>query len=182
MTVVASLAVPVAAFQAPPDDPDSVVAGSVWRYLADGSNQGSAWRNVGFNDASWSTGAAQLGYGDGDEATVVPRNGLVSYYHREFTVNNPAAFTSPTLELIRDDGGGGVSQWCRDRSTKHAWRDDHVHDATFDHCLWGDKSDFHTHVIDPGLLQTGTNVIAIQIFNHSPGSSDISLDLALTAG
>ena len=46
-------------------------AGSSWKYLDNGSNQGTAWRASSFNDASWAAGNAQLGYGDGDEATVV---------------------------------------------------------------------------------------------------------------
>ena len=45
--------------------------GSSWKYLDNGSNQGTAWRGVSFNDASWASGNAQLGYGDGDETTVV---------------------------------------------------------------------------------------------------------------
>ena len=44
---------------------------STWKYLDNGSNQGTAWRATVFNDASWSQGTAQFGYGDGDEATVV---------------------------------------------------------------------------------------------------------------
>ena len=44
---------------------------SSWKYLANGSNQGTAWRASAFNDATWLAGNAQLGYGDGDEATVV---------------------------------------------------------------------------------------------------------------
>ena len=48
-----------------------VPTGAAWRYLDNGSDQGTAWREPGFNDASWESGNAQLGYGDGDEQTVV---------------------------------------------------------------------------------------------------------------
>src|SRR3954463_1191510 len=48
-----------------------VQTGSVWKYLDDGSDQGTAWRASGFNDSAWASGPAQLGYGDGDERTVV---------------------------------------------------------------------------------------------------------------
>ena len=40
--------------------------GSSWKYLDDGSNQGTAWYGTGFNDASWASGNAELGYGDGE--------------------------------------------------------------------------------------------------------------------
>jgi len=44
---------------------------STWKYLDNGTNQGTAWRALTFNDAAWKSGPGQLGYGDGDEATVV---------------------------------------------------------------------------------------------------------------
>jgi len=33
-----------------------VPAGSVWRYLDNGSDQGTAWREPGFADAAWKSG------------------------------------------------------------------------------------------------------------------------------
>lgn len=65
-----------------------------WKYLDNGTDQGTAWRAVGFNDASWATGAAELGYGDGDEATVVsfgPNAAIkyiTTYFRRTFTVTD----------------------------------------------------------------------------------------------
>ena len=48
-----------------------VPMGATWKYLDNGSNQGTAWRAPAFGDAAWASGPAQLGYGDGDEATVI---------------------------------------------------------------------------------------------------------------
>src|SRR5207247_9986717 len=87
-----------------------VPAGSTWRYLDDGSDQGTAWRVPAFNDAGWATGLAQLGYGDGDEATVVSYGGnasakyITTYFRRTFSVTNPLEFGSLTLRVLRDDG------------------------------------------------------------------------------
>jgi hypothetical protein len=44
-----------------------IPAGSTWKYLANGSNQGTGWRSATFYDGGWPGGRAQLGYGDGDE-------------------------------------------------------------------------------------------------------------------
>ena len=41
-----------------------VPRGSAWRYLDDGSDQGTAWRATTFVDTAWKMGAAQLGYFD----------------------------------------------------------------------------------------------------------------------
>lgn len=40
-----------------------IEASSSWKYLDDGSDQGTAWRATNFNDAGWNSGAATLGYG-----------------------------------------------------------------------------------------------------------------------
>src|SRR2546430_11514971 len=45
--------------------------GGVWKYLDNGSNQGTTWKNAGFDDSSWPSGTAQFGYGDGDEQTMI---------------------------------------------------------------------------------------------------------------
>jgi len=68
---------------------DSWKSGDSWKYLDDGSNQGTAWRTPGFNDSSWAEGNAELGYGDGDEATVVSygpssNNKYITTYFRSF--------------------------------------------------------------------------------------------------
>ncbi len=41
----------------------------VWKYIVPVSNQGDAWKNTGFNDSGWDTGASGFGYGDNDDAT-----------------------------------------------------------------------------------------------------------------
>ncbi|MFT5152217.1 MAG: hypothetical protein ACI841_002208, partial [Planctomycetota bacterium] len=38
-----------------------IQTGAVWKYLDDGSDQGTAWQAPAFNDNAWSSGAAQLG-------------------------------------------------------------------------------------------------------------------------
>src|SRR5439155_174271 len=51
--------------------PALVASGADWKYLDDGSDQGVAWREPAFDDSGWTNGPAQLGYGDGDETTVI---------------------------------------------------------------------------------------------------------------
>ena len=83
---------------------------SVWKYLDNGSNQGTAWRAAAFADGAWAEGAGQLGYGDGDEATVLSYGAnssakyITTYFRKHFTVDSAAAVTAATLRLRRDDG------------------------------------------------------------------------------
>src|SRR5262249_52525677 len=48
-----------------------VATGAVWHYHDKGQNLGTNWIASTYSDSGWSNGPAQLGYGDGDEATVV---------------------------------------------------------------------------------------------------------------
>jgi len=72
--------------------------GSTWKYVDNGTNQGTAWRASAFSDSTWASGAAQLGYGDGDEATIVnygpdPNNKYVTtYFRRSINVPNPSLY------------------------------------------------------------------------------------------
>jgi hypothetical protein len=87
-----------------------VPIGSTWKYLDNGSNQGTAWRATSFNDGSWASGPAQLGYGDGDEATVVSYGSqssnkyITTYFRKTISVSDASLFSGFTLKVRRDDG------------------------------------------------------------------------------
>ena len=82
-----------------------VPAGSVWSYLDDGSDQGSAWREPGFVE-TWATGPAELGFGDGGEATVISNNGISFYFRHEFVLAaaDLAQIEALRMGIRRDDG------------------------------------------------------------------------------
>ena len=163
--------------------------GSVWRYQDDGSDQGTAWRNLNFNDSSWAAGPAQLGYGDGDEATVVgygPNSSskyVTTYFRHVFNVENAAELTKLSLSIVRDDGAvvyiNGVEATPRINMPS----------GQINYLTWAegagvpvggaDESTFYTYDIDPGLLHNGDNVIAVEIHQANASSSDISFDLEL---
>lgn len=163
-----------------------VAAGSVWKYRDDGSDQGTAWRAATFDDAAWASGPAQLGYGDGDEATLVGFGGnpnakyVTTYFRRTFTVSNPASFASLHLRLLRDDGAvvyvNGAEVF---RSNLPVGA---IGYATFASTAIGgaDESTFVTADISPSVLVAGANVIAVEVHQSDPASSDVSFDLELT--
>ena len=47
-----------------------IARGAEWRYLDDGSDQGTAWRGKDFDDSGWESGPAQLGFGEGRRGEV----------------------------------------------------------------------------------------------------------------
>ena len=91
-------------------DTTLVPKNKAWKYLDDGSNQAAAWSAPSFDDSSWVSGPAQLGYGDGDEATVVSfgpdsnNKFITTYFRHTFNVADISSFVTLTLQLLRDDG------------------------------------------------------------------------------
>jgi tartrate-resistant acid phosphatase type 5 len=170
----------------PPLETTLVPKGAVWKYLDDGSNRGTAWREIPFDDGSWQAGAAQLGYGDGDERTVVGYGPdandkyTTTYFRHAFRVNNPVAYKMLDLKLLRDDGAV-VYLNNREvlRSNMPAGDVTYTTPASASVGGGGEKT-WHHVSISPALLASGTNVLAVEIHQRSPTSSDISLDLELT--
>ena len=162
-----------------------VPTAATWKFLDNGSDQGSAWRAASFNDSTWSSGPAQLGYGDGDEATTLSfgpdtnNKFITTYFRRAFSVNNPSQFTGLTLRLMRDDGAvvylNGVEVWRTNMPTGSVG---FLTPASV--AIGGaDESTFVQTTISPSLLVTGTNVLAIELHQSGGTSSDISFDLQL---
>src|SRR5690606_25651214 len=85
-----------------------------WRYHANGTDPGGDWKEPGFDDGSWPVGTAELGYGDGDEATVIPmvdinpsqqgvQRAAAYYFRRGFNVAEPSKITALTVRVKYDD-------------------------------------------------------------------------------
>ena len=81
-----------------------------WRYIDDGSDQGSAWKSPAFDDSQWSAGVAPLGYGDSIIATQINSDvdggatPITSYYRYTFQVIDPALYVDVAMNILFDDG------------------------------------------------------------------------------
>ncbi|MFT5857404.1 MAG: hypothetical protein ACI8XO_004665, partial [Verrucomicrobiales bacterium] len=164
--------------------PAFIDRGATWKYLDDGSNQGTAWRDPAFDDSSWSQASAQLGYGDGDEATVVSSGPstnkfTTTYFRHSFTVSDAASVTDLEIGLLRDDGAViylNGTELRRDNMPGGT-----ISSTTFASGAIGGTNEaiFFVSAVDPALLLEGTNVIAVEIHQANLTSSDISFDLEL---
>lgn len=158
--------------------------GSDWRYLDNGTDQGTSWRETGFNDSGWALGAAELGYGDGTEATLLTygsqaTNKYITYYFRRaFPVSDPATYRFLSMRLVRDDGAvvylNGNEVW---RENMPAGVLNHLTPAS--NTVGGDDEGraFERTVDAAGLWLTGTNVLAVEVHQATPGSSDLRFNL-----
>lgn len=161
--------------------PAMIRQGSTWKYLADGSNQGKAWREPDFDDASWSEGQAELGYGDGDEQTVVPsgansgNNYITTYFRKSFTVEDLTDIKAIMGVLTYDDGAvvylNGTEIFRVNMPTG---------DPAFNApATSGTDYEPAPFTVDAKLLRKGRNVIAVEVHQSSATSSDVSFDLML---
>lgn len=179
-----------------------ITPGSIWSYLDNGSNQGTAWRTLNFDDSGWRAGPAQLGYGDGDEQTIVdcgpgppgncsPTNGLsnnfATTYFRitgELEGEFVAAFQGVTAGIVRDDGAAvyvnGVEVY-RDASLRPGAEFNDLANYNAAGAVGGDDENaWHSFSIDPALFRAGPNVIAVEVHQQILNSSDVSFDFQMS--
>lgn len=153
--------------------------GSTWKYL-DNNTRPANWQTSGYNDASWASGAGQLGYGDGDESTVISYGSnasnkyITSYFRKTINIPNPGLYTSFTMNVNYDDGFvvyvNGVEV---NRTNMPAGAIAHGTLAS---------SAVETTVsftVPTSSFLNGNNVIAVEMHQNSASSSDLSFDMSL---
>ncbi len=161
--------------------------GSTWNYLDDGSDQGTAWTGLQSNDNSWESGPAQLGYGDGDENTVLSfgpdanNKYPTTYFRHVFNLTEPSQFTALSASLMRDDGAivylNGTEII---RSNMSIGTVTYLTPASGRVSGGGESTYYLTTDIDTSILVTGDNIVAVEIHQVDAASSDISFDFELT--
>lgn len=164
-----------------------VGAGAIWKYLDTGVNLSNAWHSPLFDDSTWSSGPAELGYGDDDEATVIgfgpePTNRFITtYFRRAFVLTDPASFTNLFLRLLRDDGAvvylNGAEVFRSNMPTGAITFSTRALVAVANNA----ETQFVSQALSPALLQSGTNLLAVEVHQVNPTSTDVSFDLELTA-
>lgn len=160
--------------------------GAVWKYIDDGSDQGDVWRGFAFNDSGWKSGPAELGFGDGEETTVISRYNASSqqiityYFRRNFIVDDPSKYSSVKVNLLRDDGGivyiNGIEVF---RSNMPAGTNINYLTNASSSIPNSDETVFFSTNFSPDILVRGTNICAVEIHQANSTSSDVSFNLEL---
>ncbi len=175
------------AFSAPSATMTLVSSNAVWRYLVTPTDPGTAWRAREFNDLGWPSGPAQLGFGEGDEATILTgmsgmTNGIVTaYFRKSFVVANANAVTNLDLRLLRDDGAVVYLNGAEVRRDNLPAGDINHFTLAISSVGGADESTFFSTTIPPSSLVSGTNVVAVAVHQNSVMSSDLSFALELVA-
>ncbi len=157
-----------------------VNAGAAWRYLDDvGGAPPGGWDDVAFDDRGWKQGPAELGYGDGDESTVIGSGTLTTYFRHTFMVDPGLQVEAAKLQIRRDDGAvvyvNGTEVFRTNMPTGPVVGDTRALDA-----VSGDEERrWFSSDVPPGAFVSGKNVVAVEVHQAAPGSSDMSFALQL---
>jgi hypothetical protein len=156
--------------------PDS----SLWKYHDVGTNPPSGWRALNFNDSEWPVGAAELGYGDLDEISVIGSMRPITIYFRHvFFVTNRTSLADLTVSLLRDDG---AVVYLNEREVFRSNMPTGLitYSTLASAVVQGnEESTFYATNLDLSLLTNGWNVVAVEV--HQANASDMSFDLRLFA-
>jgi galactose oxidase len=152
---------------------------STWKFRDNGQDPGATWTSAGYNDSAWLSGAGQLGYGDGDEVTVLTRTSPSQtsvYFRKKVTVSGTV--TSATLSVLYDDGlvvyvnGAPVLYRNVDaNATAHA-----------KYANAGTENASATMALAPGVFVQGENTVAVMVKQVGATSPDLTFDLSLELG
>ncbi|NND03259.1 MAG: fibronectin type III domain-containing protein, partial [Acidimicrobiia bacterium] len=162
----------------------AVAAGSHWRFLDDGSDQAGAWRERTFDARQWPRGEAELGYGDGDEVTIIdggPGNDrhIATYFRRKFRIADVGAVQQVRMSIVRDDGVvvylNGIEIFRDNMPSGEIGYDTKALES-----VAGDaESEWVTVEVPANALRNGFNALAVEIHQSGQRSSDTSFDLEL---
>ena len=158
--------------------------GSEWIYYDEQNGPAADWKEMSFDDSSWLRGDAELGFGDGDESTVLDFGGDSSnktatyYFRKNFSLKSVDASTTLTMNLTYDDG---CVIYVNGQEVKRVnMPSGAISHSTFAASTVGNNAETSL-AIDSDFLNPGTNTIAVEVHNRSLTSSDISFDAKLSS-
>lgn len=162
--------------------------GSEWKYLDDGSDQGSQWRELNFDDSSWKSGNAKFGYGDENENTTISYGGspsnkhITTYFRKDIIIEDVNAYSGAlSIELLRDDGA--IIYLNGKEVVRSNLPEGEINSETLasSYAAGQEESTYYSFLINQSNLVEGKNVIAAEIHQSEPNSSDLGFDLTLKA-
>lgn len=155
-------------------------AGSSWKYFDQGASPGPTWITPGFNDTGWAQGNAKLGYGVGDETTLVSygpdanNKYITTYFRTSFTISDLTNLTDINASVLFDDGV--VVYLNGNEIYRNNLPTGTISNNTLAVLAIPQKtpSEF---TISKSLLNVGSNTFAVEVHQSSATTSDMSFDL-----
>jgi hypothetical protein len=153
-----------------------VLAEEQWRYFPANAEPPATWNQIAFDDSSWSLGNGGIGYGDGDDVTIIDTVSSL-YLRKDFQIDNLTEIEDLLLDIDYDDGFvaylNGVEIARSDNVTESTPAYNSVLTYFREAVMYtGGLPERYSIGIEQ--LQEGLNVLAIQVINYGISSSDLS--------
>ena len=154
--------------------------GDEWKYHIPNASTPGSWNTIDFEDASWNKGPSGFGYGDDDDSTSLAEGTISVYLRKELEMDEIANIERAFLHMDFDDGFvaylNGV-EIARENlgavgsSVTYNALADNAHEAR----IYAGMTPKQFEVENlKNILRKGSNVLAIEVHNASPGSSDLT--------
>jgi hypothetical protein len=161
-----------------------IETGGEWSYLDEAGDYPADWIVLSYDDSSWDKGFAQLGYGDGDETTVIsygsdPNNKIpCALFRKKFTLTDTTGMSDIELGINADDGAIVYL------NSQEIFRNNMpagtvIFSSYASEAVPNENSFVYTEV-DRELFNIGENIIACEVHQVSATSSDISFDISVS--
>jgi len=175
-----------------------VARGAAWRYYDLGAEPAAdgdlTWKDLAYADAVWGEGPAVMGFAGSATANAVSTvtrryvNGIsgtqvvTTYFRHAFTLASTEGITNLLVEILRDDGA--VVYLNGTEILRENMASGTPAYSTWSAATVGSpaQNTYFSRSVDPaGLLREGTNVLAVEMHQCNATSSDLYLDISLTA-
>ena len=157
--------------------------GDSWSYWDQGSLDDTNWKTGNADD--WPQGPTPLGYGKSSIVTTISYGGDSSqkyptyYFRKNLTIDaEPADIASLTLNFTADDGF--VVYINGTEACRYLLPDGDIFYETYATTYAPDNPDSGTIDLPVNLLRKGENIIAVEVHNNVPGSSDLYWDAEIS--
>ena len=149
-----------------------------WKYYDLGTDPG-AYTETTYDDSAWSSGAGELGFGDGDETTTISDvNQISNQFRKVINVTDGDQYEEYMYDILYDDGVvlyiNGDEQARSSNMTATP--------AVYNTAATGTISDTArlTGTLPASAFVDGNNTIAVLISQNSATSSDVSFNMGLS--
>ena len=166
-----------------------ITVGTPWRYQDTGQFPGTDWTSPNYDDSQWPVGQAKLGYGEGDETTLIrsgtaAQQNITCWFRRTFVLTDPSLYNSLWLRLRVADGavvylngtelyrynlpsGAGITPNTLALSPVNGLAQKVFYPVNLSSAI--------------PLLQLGSNVVAVEVHQVSASSGQAEMDMELLA-
>ena len=156
-----------------------------FRYFTEDVGANSGWQSIEYSDLNWNLGEGGFGYGDDDEQTIIEPTPTL-YLRKKFVIENDNNIVNALLHIDYDDAFvaylNGVEIARNNIGTAGiepaygTWSDEEQEAKMY----LGMQPD--QYLLDKEVIKEGMNILAVQIHNHTPSSSDMSARIYLSIG